>query len=141
MQGANLSRAQLQGADLSEAQLQGANLQTAELQGADFFRAELQGADLSGALFDDATDLAAATLRGAAVSSVDFTSVPQIELFLDEIYGDASVKLPSGARPRDEGWPTHWEKTDLGWAEHEEAWRAWQATLPPGWDQPDDPKT
>ncbi|MEL6886499.1 MAG: pentapeptide repeat-containing protein [Pseudomonadota bacterium] len=134
LQGAHLVGARLQGANLGGARLQGAYLVAAQLQGADLGAAQLQGANLFRARFDDATDLSAATLRGAALRSVDFTDVSQITDHLDDMFGDASVTLPSGARPGDARWPKEWATTELGYGEFLTAWRAWQATLPPGWD-------
>ncbi|MEM8693671.1 MAG: pentapeptide repeat-containing protein, partial [Pseudomonadota bacterium] len=120
------------------AQLQGANLAGAQLQGANLAGAQLQGADLAGAQFDSATNLSAATLRGAALRLVDFRDVPQIEAHIEDVFGDASVKLPNGVQPSDPEWPAHWSKEELDWQQFDKAWRTWQATLPPGWDQPDD---
>ena len=131
LQGADLGGAQLQGANLWHAQLQRANLGGAQLQGADLGDAQLQGADLWDARFDAETFLTAATLRGAAVRNVDFTTVPQIAQHLEDIFGDASVTLPEGVEA-----PGHWPQSQLGFPEFDTQWRAWQATLPPGWDQP-----
>ncbi|MEO0746683.1 MAG: hypothetical protein AAFY49_15165, partial [Pseudomonadota bacterium] len=77
--------------------------------------------------------LSAATLRGAALRAVDCTNVPQMQTHLDDIYGDASVELPKGVTA-----PDHWSDQTLGWNDFIQAWRKWQATLPPGWDAPDD---
>ena len=136
---ADLRGAKLQGAVLNLAKLQGAVLNLAKLQGADLTEAKLQGADLRGAKFDASTAFTVATLRGATVKAVDFIGVSQIEPHLDDIFGDASVTLPNGARPGDPGWPVHWSQSDepLDYHEFDKAWRAWQATLPEGWDQPD----
>ncbi|MEL7091860.1 MAG: pentapeptide repeat-containing protein, partial [Pseudomonadota bacterium] len=135
LQGAYLSSAQLQRADLVGAQLQGAYLDDAQLQGADLVSAKLQGADLWKAQFDAATSLTNASNRAASVREVDFTYVPQIAEHLAHIFGDASVTLPNGARPGDDGWPAHWATETLNWEDFETAWRTWQATLPEGWDK------
>ena len=126
LQGATLGWARLQGADLGGARLQGATLGGARLQGADLGGARLQGADLDGARFDELTALTAATFRGAAVKAVDFTTIPQITEFLEEIFGDGSTTPPEGAaRPR------HWPEEELDWDEFREKWRGWQASLGP----------
>ncbi|MEL6450851.1 MAG: pentapeptide repeat-containing protein [Pseudomonadota bacterium] len=130
MQGADLSGAQMQGANIFEAGMQGADLSGAQMQGADLSGAQMQGADLRGAQFDNATDLTAATLRGAAVKNVDFTDVPQIIPFLDDIFGDATTSLPEG-----EYREPYWTGKELDLDEFDDAWRAWQKTLPPGWDE------
>ncbi|WP_420859353.1 pentapeptide repeat-containing protein [Marivivens marinus] len=134
LQGANLSGAELQGADLSGAELQGANLIWAELQGANLIRAELQGANLSEAKFDDATNLTAATLRGAAVRLVDDTTIARLRSFFDDIFADGGLfgqddsnrTLPNGA-----DWPDHWPREELDFGDFLKAWRAWQCTLDP----------
>ncbi|MEO0658135.1 MAG: pentapeptide repeat-containing protein [Pseudomonadota bacterium] len=137
LQGANLVGAQLQGAILIEARLQEADLNGARLQEADLNGARLQGAFLSGAEFDEATSLKDATLRGASLWEVDCTRLPQFTDRLDDIFADASVTPPGGARPGDDGWPKHWATEVLG-ADFYSAWRAWQRSI--GFD-PDDPAT
>ena len=132
LQGADLRGAQLQEADLWFAQLQGADLRGAQLQEANLWDAQLQGADLRGARFDDATSLSAATLQGAALREVDFTNMPQIAEHVQDMFGDTSVTLPDGVSP-----PDHWPTTELDDFEFDTQWRAWQATLPKGWDKPD----
>ncbi|MEO1606289.1 MAG: pentapeptide repeat-containing protein [Pseudomonadota bacterium] len=137
LQGAILIGAQLQGAFLNGARLQGAFLNGAQLQGAGLGRAQLQGANLVGAEFDEATSLKDATLRGASLREVDCTSLPEFTRHLDDIFADASVTPPGGARPGDDGWPKHWATEVLG-ADFYSAWRAWQRSI--GFD-PDDPAT
>ena len=127
LRGANLQSADLKGVKFDKALLQGA-----QVQGAFLDRAQLQGADLHGARFDDTTDLSAVTLRGAALSAVDCTNVPQMQTHLDDIYGDASVGLPKGVTA-----PDHWYAPNRDEPDFVEAWREWQATLPSGWDAPD----
>ncbi|MEP1585296.1 MAG: pentapeptide repeat-containing protein [Tateyamaria sp.] len=133
LQGANLSNAQLQGANLFGAQLQGAGLRGAQLQGADLFGAQLQGANLRRAQFDAETSLISAGAQGAAIKEVDFTNLPQITEHLQDMFGDASVKLPDGVTK-----PDYWPDKDLKWGDFDTQWHAWQATLEPGWDAPDD---
>jgi len=132
LQGADLRRAQLQGANLFEAQLQGARLSAAQLQGADLIEAQLQGADLSGAQFDAGTDLSAATLRGAALRSVDFTDVPQIAAHLEWLFGDSTMILPEGVAR-----PARFDVEYESWRDFTTAWRAFQRSI--GQD-PADPK-
>ena len=132
LQGANLSTAQLQGANLHGAQLQGANLHGAQLQGAFLFGAHLQGASVDSAGFDDQTDLSYTNFHGAAVRSVNFKNVGISTDQLQQMFGDASVKLPGGKGPDDPNWPKEWEKEELGWdydpdkSEFHQAWHAWQ---------------
>ncbi len=132
LQGANLNGAQLQGANLFGAQLQGANLSGAQLLGANLFGAQLQGANLFGAQFDADTDLRAATLRGAALRSVDLTNVPQIAEHLEGLFGDSTVTFPEGMK-RPERFDIEYEDG----FDFETAWRAFQRSI--GQD-PDDPK-
>lgn len=135
LQGAALWQAQLQGAELWHAQLQGADLLQAQLQGADLQHAQLQGVDLERTRFDSSTKLARAILLGARVKRVDFTTVPQIMEHLDNIFGDASVKLPNGIDPDHKDWPAHWPMEKLNWNGFKTKWREWQNTLPEGWDK------
>ncbi len=129
LQGANLGDAQLQGAYLWDAQLQGANLGDAQLQRANLWGAQLQGANLGGAQFDAETSLTTATLRGAVVREFDFTTLPEIAEHLEDMFGDVSVIRPEGVQK-----PDHWLDTKDD-PEFFDQWRAWQATLPSGWDK------
>ncbi len=145
LQGVNLRGAQMQEAYLNSAQIQGADLTWAQMQSANLNGAQMQGADLRGAQMDAATNLSAATLRGAALRSVDYTEVRQIMEHVADVFGDASVKLPGGVTPGHPDWPAHWseEVLILNLRETLEddfltAWRAWQASI--GFD-PDDPAT
>ncbi|WP_119840610.1 pentapeptide repeat-containing protein [Pseudooceanicola algae] len=127
MQGAHLVDATLLGAKLGGAQLQGADLGGAQLQGANLEDAKLQAADLWGAQLDIKTSLARADFRGAAVKNVDLSNVPQITGHLTSLFGDASVSLPSGARPGQEGWPEKWPTFELDPGEFRNEWQKWQA--------------
>ena len=129
MQGAVLRWAEMQGADLSGAEMQGAVLSGAEMQGAVLRWAEMQGAVLRWAEFDSDTNLTAATLRGAAVRLVDFTDIAQINTYVPDIFGDATVTLPGGFGPKDKGWPDHWSRKELNVHEFDKQWRDWQAGL------------
>ena len=133
MQGANLWGAKMQGADLRGAEMQGADLRGAKMQRADLTRAKMQGADLWGAKMDENTDLTAATLRGAAVRSMDGTTIAQLRPFWAAIFADGSVQLPE-----DEERPAQWEEQELGSGDFRTRWRAWQDSLPdfdPSWRQ------
>lgn len=91
LQGANLNFARMQDAVLSFAELQGAELFGAQMQGAVLFGAALQGADLRGAVMSATTELTTASLRGAAVNSVDDTTLTQLSAhgdWLDVYYQD-----------------------------------------------------
>ncbi|MDK3020506.1 pentapeptide repeat-containing protein [Pseudodonghicola flavimaris] len=138
LQGVYLERAKLQGANLERAELQGANLERAKLQGADLWSAELQGVYLERAEFDTSTSLTAATLRGAAVSEVDFTNIPEITPHIDQVFGDATVTLPGGVTRDHPDWPPHFSREKLIGDDFETAWRAFQKSI--GFD-PDDPST
>jgi hypothetical protein len=134
LQGANLTRAKLQGAKLSSAQLQeayllgaqlqGAKLIGAQLQGADLLGAQLQGTNLSRAQFDPNTNLSAATFRGAALRSVDFTTLPQIADHLEHLFGDDTVKLPRGVTA-----PAHFSQSYEDYEAFITAWRAFQRSI------------
>ena len=132
LQGANLGQAGLQGADFRQTRLQGAELWQARLQEAELWQAGLQGAFLGEARLDAHTDLTEATLRSAAVRSVDYTNIPQIAGHLADMFGDGSVKLPTGV-----DWPAHWPKHALG-NDFPAQWREWQAD-PEGYTPPDPP--
>ena len=142
LQGARLTEAQMQGAVLWGAQLQEADLEEAQMQGAGLWLARLHGAVLAGARFNEQTDFTAATLRGAAVRSVDCSDVPQIAEHLQDMFGDASVTLPEGV-----AWPGHWPEYVLdGVVETEDGkladrfdyeWHKWRAD-PDAYEPPED---
>ena len=101
----------------------------------------MQGANLWTAQFDTDTDLSAATLRGAALRSVNLTKLPQFAAHLASTFGDASVTLPGGGGPESPDWPAHWPKIDLDGLTVVEGkyvdpfaqeWRKWQASLDGG---------
>ncbi|MEP4249204.1 pentapeptide repeat-containing protein [Tateyamaria sp.] len=129
-QGADLAAARMQGAHLICAQLQRAHILDADLRGANLIAAKLQGASFESTLFDAKIYLFDATLRGAAVKEVDFTNIPQITEHLNDLFGDASVALPDGVPA-----PDHWSDKTLAYDDFHNQWRAWQATLPEGWDE------
>ena len=136
----DLRQANLQGFDLKVlnfekalfqgAEMQGADLSGAEMRGAFHWDVEMQGADLNYAEMDARTDLTAATLRGAAVRSVDDTTMAQLQDHWGDIFADGTVPVQDGARP------DHWADDDLNWTDFHTRWRAWQDTLPdfaPSW--------
>jgi Pentapeptide repeats (8 copies) len=127
-----LSNAQLQGSDLYFAELQGATLSGTRLQGADLTRAEMQGAELAWTEFDRRTDFSDINLSGAALREIDFSDAPQIEPFLQEAFGDASVTLPPNVSR-----PAHWSNEELNYQDFETQWRDFQHSI--GQD-PDDPE-
>lgn len=86
MQAAYLTMAQMQRADLSWAQMQGAYLAWTQMQGTNLSDAQMQGAELYGTEMDEATDLRAATLRGAVLKSIDDFTLAQLKPFLDEVF-------------------------------------------------------
>jgi uncharacterized protein YjbI with pentapeptide repeats len=128
LEGADLRSAELQGATLNGAEMQGADLINAKLQGADLSSAELEGANLTGAVFDKRTLLLSANFRGAGFKDVDFSNVYVSPDQLQQMFGDASVTLPSGHGPDHEDWPEHWSKEKLSSSEFITQWRAFQAS-------------
>ncbi|QBX99552.1 pentapeptide repeat-containing protein [Rhodophyticola sp. CCM32] len=140
MQGADLRGAKMQGANLRVAEMQGADLRVAEMQGADLRRAEMQGAVLWYAKMSEETDLTEATLLGAAVRSVDDTTIAKLRDFWEDIFADGTVQVPDGQRPG------HWPGHKLDFKSSDEAdspfhieWRRWLAD-PEGYIPPDPPE-
>jgi uncharacterized protein YjbI with pentapeptide repeats len=131
LQGANLWQAQLQGTNLWQAQMQGAKLWQAQMQGADLRHAQMQGADLVQAGFDAKTTFNHANLMGGAINYTDLSPLNISAEQLNTAFGDGSVTLPDHI-----DWPTHWLRKTLGVLGFNKQWRAFQATLPPGWDPP-----
>lgn len=136
LQGAKLFGAQLQGANLQRAKLQGAQIFAANLQGAKFLMAELQGTHLLGAVLDSTTSFKTATLRGAALKSLNLTEIAIGAEQLTDMFGDATVILRDGHGPDHKNWPDHWSKEELNRDDFEPQWRAFQQSI--GQD-PDDP--
>lgn len=143
---ANLSNARLDNARLYQASLQNAQLKGARLVGAKLGGASLAGAKLKsvlfdGTAFDDDTVFEGAVFDGAAFRNVKIPAEILRQTPTDRIFADYSVELPDGTRPDDPNWPAHWPKVDQELNEKElselfvSKWRAWQATLPPGWDK------
>jgi len=144
MQGSNLSGARMQRAIFEEAQMQGTNLGSARMQGAVLDEARMEGtvlrsARMEGAVFrkagfDAATALSDAILKKVAVRAVDLTTVPEIGVHLNGMFGDASTTLPPGVSA-----PSHWPGYKLGWPEFDEEWKKWQAD-PDKYVPPDPPE-
>ncbi|APZ54231.1 pentapeptide repeat-containing protein [Salipiger abyssi] len=116
----DLASRDLRNANLFDAQMQGADLSWAQMQGAYLGAAQMQGAILSEAKMDDRTNLSAATLRGAALRSVDDTTIAKLQPFWQEIFADGTVQLPEGERR-----PRHWKDEELNWSDFETAWHKW----------------
>ena len=131
MQRAELFGAQMQGADLQQAELQGANLLDAEMQGADLRRAQMQGTTLFSSKFDAKTTIKDANLTGGAISDTDLSPLRISSEQLNTAFGDGSVTLPDHI-----DWPAHWPRESLDTMDFNKQWRAFLATLPPGWDAP-----
>jgi len=106
--GSHLHEVSLQNADLWGARFQEAHLYLVDLRGANLTLANMQGIMLENVEMDKQTDLERVIFEGAAVRQMDFTSAPQIESFLGNIFGDGSVILPSSV-----AWPEHWPKHAL----------------------------
>jgi uncharacterized protein YjbI with pentapeptide repeats len=140
LQGANLEDAhfqrallwdaQMQGAHLCNAQMQGAGIQLAQMQGADLTEARIQGVEIFKTKFDAKSFLGGANLTGGAISDTDLSPLRISSEQLNTAFGDGSVTLPDHI-----DWPAHWPRETLG-IDFESQWRAFQATLPPGWDRP-----
>ncbi|MEL6619733.1 MAG: pentapeptide repeat-containing protein, partial [Pseudomonadota bacterium] len=126
--------AAFEGAYMPYASLRFTNLSQANLRGAQLGRVKFQGALLEGNPLNDNETLESGSFKGAGLKAIDVSAVPQMNAFLEDIFGDATVILPSGARPGDDGWPDHWADTELDLGEFKKQWRDWQATLEPGWD-------
>jgi uncharacterized protein YjbI with pentapeptide repeats len=129
MEGATLRSARMEGANLYEARMEGANLIAARMEGADLDSARMEGAYLYFARMDSGTSLDAATLRGAALKSTDYSSVAISPEQIKSCFGDASVKLPGDVTPDSPDWPPHWPKETLGISEYIAQWREWKAGL------------
>ena len=139
LQDANLGSARLQGADLSSAILKDVNLGRTRLQEANLGHANLQRAYLGNADFDEYTNLSNAKFQGAALRLVNCTNLPQFAAHVQDMFGDASVKLPGGHGPDHDNWPKHWPKFHLAPEDFETEWRKWQAD-PENYTPPDPPK-
>lgn len=123
LKGAYLIDANLHGAFLEKADLEGANLSDAEFHGANLRYADLQGAILDGAKFDGTINLAKASLVGASVRLVDFSSTPMINEHIDEIFGDNRTTLPEGVKR-----PQIWPREKLDHKDYTAQWRAFAAS-------------
>lgn len=152
LQGEDLSHVIFKKSHFGNARFQGAIFKIAQLQGAYFEGTRLQGVYFEDSHFDASTYFPNALLHGAAARKVNFRNTPRILDHVGQMFGDATVLLP---RAIDEhhifelgawgsefitidhpDWPDHWPKTELVREEFDTKWRAWQATLPPGWDTP-----
>lgn len=130
LQGAEFRFAQLQGAILVGAQLQGANLRNATLKGASLNYARFEGADLRETTFTGDLGLTTAYFQGAAIGSIDLSSIPEISAHLPGMFADGTVTLPGGHRTEHESWPQHWPKFELDYQQFEIEWRKWQKEGP-----------
>jgi uncharacterized protein YjbI with pentapeptide repeats len=103
------------------------------MQGADLVGARMQDVLLQVTVFDTATVLRPATMRGAGLRSVDFSKVSITPALLQDTFGDASVTLSFDAP---QGWARDAEGNleELDHAEFEKRWRAFQAELARGGD-------
>ena len=119
--GASVPIASMHNAALADAGLQGVDLQNAILVQAIFFRTE----------FDAETNLKDSNLTGAMFRHVDLSLLNISAEQLNTAFGDGSVTLPDHI-----DWPTHWPRKRLDDDEFVNQWRAFQASLPPGWDAP-----
>lgn len=109
--------------DLRDTCVQGVDISELDFDHALFDKAQMRGADLIGAQMDEKTSLSAATLRGAALREVDFTTVSFSQDQVDEIFGDGSVKLPDVlVRP-------DWPPEVLEYDDFITQWRAWQKKI------------
>ena len=124
----------LQGTDLSGLILSGADLQWARMEGVNLYRARMEGADLYGARMDENTSLTAATLRGAAVREVNYTTVRFSDDQIKSCFGDETVTRPDGiARP------DHWPDWGLPLGDFYDEWKKWRDD-PDSYTPPEKPK-
>lgn len=146
LQSADLTDVQLQGADLKETQLQGAILIRSQLDEANLMEARMQGAFLGGTKVNSLTTLIMVDFRGAALKEVDLTGVllsPSRlsntfgDTSISDAFGDTSVTLLAGetGNAGSASWPKDWSKDNLDLDTFFKEWRAWQKTLPEGWDK------
>ena len=143
LQDANLMLSTLNEVFLENAQLTGASLPIASMHNAALADAGLQGVDLQNAIlvqaiffrteFDAETNLKDADLTGAMFRRVDLSPLNISAEQLNTAFGDGSVTLPDHI-----DWPAHWPRESVDYDEFEKQWRAFQASLPPGWDEPKD---
>ena len=131
MQGADLCHAQMQGAQLLDAQMQRVNLRYAQMQGADLSHSQLQGAEICFAKFDAEFSGYNSDFTGAAIWHTDLSPLRMSSEQLNTAFGDGSVTLPDHI-----DWPAHWPRETLGVMDFNKQWRAFLASLPPGWDAP-----
>ena len=159
---ADLNEAQLQGASLEFAQLQGAirsgaqcfevYFEEAPMQGANLavrvsakgtvelckvtareahVRADAGGKNLFQRSLMQNTEIVSADFTGAMFRRVDLSPLNISAEQLNTAFGDGSVTLPDHI-----DWPAHWPRESVDYDEFEKQWRAFLATLPPGWDAP-----
>ncbi|MBU2963702.1 hypothetical protein KO516_23305, partial [Citreicella sp. C3M06] len=74
---------------------------------------------LSWAEMDDLTDLSAATLRGAALRSVDDTTIAKLQPFWNDIFADGTIL------PDDPNRPAHWATEKLDRDAFKTQWHKW----------------
>ena len=80
--------------------------------------------------FDAETLINSADLTGAPCDT-DLSPLNISAEQLNTAFGDGSVTLPDHI-----DWPAHWPRESVDYDEFEKQWRAFLATLPPGWDAP-----
>ncbi len=131
--GANMLRADLQGAELDNAQMQHSNLWRAKMQAAILFQAQMQGCDLTNVRTNPQTSFSEAVLKGACVGGMDFAVLKDSSSSLEDVFGHKKMVLPD-----DVSYPEHWAEGYTLFSEFRKQWRAWQATLSAGWDQPEE---
>lgn len=136
LSGAHVEGAWLNGAHLEEARLDKAHLEGASFRGAHLERAwlavaHLEGASLDGAHLEGCGGLDTASLRGALLTDMDLTRVPEILQHLAECLGDGSVLLPNWITPGSPDWPAHWSTESLDWDAVTERWTQFKASLSP----------
>ena len=133
LQHANLVDVQFRGARLILVHMQDADLSKAQLQGAFLITAMLRGVRLIKTQFDQATEMTDVDWAMATVKGVDFSTLPQIRIHLNDMLGDSSIRLPEGLNS-----PVHWPKFDLDWPDFHEEWEKWKAN-PDTYVPPDQP--
>ncbi|WP_299589451.1 pentapeptide repeat-containing protein [uncultured Tateyamaria sp.] len=132
---AKLVHTKLQFAELGHSNLRFAHLGKTFLQGARLERARAQGAMLKNPQFNADTSARTTDFTGASFQDYDFNAGLLVISSFADIFADGTCKLmdESGERIR----PDHWPDEELSQTDFRKRRGIWQATLPPGWDQPD----
>jgi hypothetical protein len=103
------------------------------MEGAYLGLAQMEGAILNEAKMDRSTYLTDASLRGASVRAVDWSSVAILPDQVNAMFGDGSVILPPGMP-----WPAHWPRHKLNGQDFDTQYTLWRKN-PAGYTPPPPP--